>query len=157
MAIDRIPNCKKVFIFDLDGTLADINHRLHFVRSREHPHWGKFLESCDKDSPNKWVIDLLDMCRLHGVVVILSGRNDVVRKKTEDWLRRYDILYDYLLMRKDKDYRPDQIIKKEMLDDFLRDKGYEVQFIVDDRQRVVDMWRENGYNVLQCNAWEEKS
>lgn len=156
MDIDRIPGCKKLFIFDLDGTLADLTHRLPYIKTN-HPHWGKFLDACVNDKPIQWVIDLFNVCREDGVVVILSGRNNVVRKKTEDWLLEYDVRYDYLLMRKDKDYRPDQIIKKEMLDDFLRDKGYEVQFIVDDRQRVVDMWRANGYNVLQCNAWEEKS
>ena len=155
MDIDRIPNCKKLFVFDLDGTLADIEHRLKWLHNG-HPRWDEFLEACDQDKPVKWIIDLFDMCREDGIVVILSGRNSVVRKKTENWLLDYDIRYDYLLMRKDKDYRPDQIIKKEMLDDFLRDKGYEVQFIVDDRQRVVDMWRANGYNVLQCSAWKEK-
>lgn len=145
----------KLFVFDLDGTLADINHRLHYVRSRERPHWGKFLESCDKDLPVQWVMNLFNMCRQQGTVIILSGRNDNVKKKTVAWLIEHDIMYDYLLMRKDKDYRPDQIMKKEMLENFLRDQNYKVQFIVDDRQRVVDMWRANGYNVLQCNSWEE--
>jgi len=149
-------DCTKLFIFDLDGTLADINHRLHYVR-QSPVHWGKFQEACVNDKPIYWVIDLFNICRKHGEVIILSGRNDIVREKTVEWLSKEDIRYDYLLMRKDKDYRPDQVIKLEMLDDFLRDKGYEVQFIVDDRQRVVDMWRENGYHVLQCNTWEEKS
>lgn len=155
MDIDRIPNCKKIFIFDLDGTLADLSHRLPYIKANP-PHWGKFFDACVNDKPIQWVIDLFNICRPYGIVVVLSGRNDIVRKQTENWLLDHDIGYDYLLMRKDKDYRPDQIIKKEMLDNFLRDKGYEVQFIVDDRQRVVDMWRANGYNVLQCNAWKER-
>lgn len=145
----------KLFVFDLDGTLADINHRLKWIHDG-YKNWNKFLESCDEDSPNQWVIDLFDMCRQVGTVIVLSGRNDVVKKKTIAWLIEHNIMYDYLLMRKEKDYRPDEIIKKEMLKNFLRDQNYKVQFIVDDRQRVVDMWRANGYNVLQCNAWKEK-
>ena len=155
MDIDRLPNCKELFIFDLDGTLADLNHRLPYIQAKP-PNWDKFYDACVNDKPIQWVIDLFNICREYGIVVILSGRNDTVRKQTENWLLDHDIGYYYLLMRKDKDYRPDQILKKEMLDNFLRDKGYKVQFIVDDRQKVVDMWRANGYHVLQCNAWEEK-
>ena len=58
-------------------------------------------------------------------------------------------------MRPSGDYTPDDTLKQNMLSSFLRDKDFKVQFIVDDRQRVVDMWRKEGYNVLQCEAWEE--
>lgn len=58
-------------------------------------------------------------------------------------------------MRKSGDYTADHVLKAEMMDSFLDNKDFQVQFIVDDRQRVVDMWRSRGFNVLQCEAWDE--
>jgi hypothetical protein len=44
-------------------------------------------------------------------------------------------------------FMPDEILKKEMLDTFV-DKD-DVLMTVDDRQKVVDMWRENGLTCFQ--------
>jgi len=151
----------RLYIFDLDGTLANIDHRLHHVRgkSRKERNWKAFNEEVSNDTPNWWVVDLLDMVKADGgEVLILSGRSEEngTQERTEAWLDKYNIIYDHLRMRQAGDYRKDEIIKKEMLEAFLKEyPEYKVWFIVDDRQRVVDMWRENGYNVLQCNAWEE--
>lgn len=146
---------QKLYVFDLDGTLADINHRLPLIKC-DKPDWPSFFRSCVSDRPKKTIIDLLDMCRTFGTVLILSGRSDEVKGYTVDWLYDHNVTYDFLLMRQKDDNRRDEILKKEMLDKFLRvHLDMKVQFIVDDRQRVVDMWRENGYTVLQCEAWNE--
>jgi len=105
----------------------------------------------------EWVKKLCNRIAVFEHVLILSGRSSVVREKTHTWLNDNGIKYDFLEMRKDGDNRPDQIIKYEMLNEFLlANRQFHVEFIVDDRQRVVDMWREKGFNVLQCNAWVEK-
>ncbi|WP_440616208.1 phosphatase domain-containing protein [Cysteiniphilum sp. 6C5] len=70
--------------------------------------------------------------------------------KTEQWLIWHEIPFDRLIMRKGKDNRKDAIIKKEILG-LLRQEGKEILFAVDDRQQVVDMWRENGITCLQCD------
>ena len=145
---------KKLYVFDLDGTLANIDHRLHLIKT-EKPDWPSFYRSCVSDTQKQWVIDLLHLCRTQGEILILSGRSDEVEGYTRDWLKEKSVLYDYLVMRESGDYSPDDKLKKIMLEEFLRDKDFSVQFIVDDRQRVVDMWRAKGYNVLQCNAWKE--
>ena len=57
-----------------------------------------------------------------------------------------------LLLRSNNDFRPDTIVKKELLDKYLADNGYtkdDVAFILEDRSSVVKMWRENGYTCLQ--------
>lgn len=160
---------KPLYAFDLDGTLADLTHRLHYVKKpskpghgllnapteKFKPNWTAFFEEVDKDKPIWWVMALLSIVRQHGEVLILSGRSDEAEVKTKAWLHKWNVMYDYLVMRKKGDHTPDYILKEKMLDDFLRDKDFEVQFIVDDRQVVVDMWRRNGYNVLQCNKWDE--
>lgn len=151
---------ERIFVFDLDGTLADVTHRLHHLACKPK-NWAKFFDECDKDKPIQWVIDLLEMVCFtrsdYDHVLILSGRSEHTRDKTEAWLHVHGITqYDELIMRKQGDFRPDETIKPELLQVFLdAHPNAEVAFIVDDRQRVVDMWRAKGYNVLQCNAWKE--
>lgn len=72
----------------------------------------------------------------------------MVEAQTRSWLDHHEVMFDKLLMRKDKDYRQDCIIKKEMLDK-LREEGYNPVVAFDDRQQVVDMWRENGLICCQ--------
>lgn len=79
---------------------------------------------------------------------ILSGRDSVCREKTEIWLDRHLRLEHTLLMRPMKDTRDDAIVKSEMFDMHI-DNQYDVQFVVDDRQKVVDTWREKGLTVFQ--------
>lgn len=172
----------KIYVFDLDGTIANLNHRLHFVTPpidprvaapkevwEKHrdwkPDWNAFFDACGDDEPIEWVIDLMLIIRRFELltgdakfILILSGRSDRVRDLTEDWLMKHKVAYDHLLMRKEGDHRPDEIVKLEILRDFLQMKSQyhpHVEFIVDDRQKVVDMWRREGFNVLQCNAWQE--
>jgi len=161
---------KNVVICDLDGTLADLNHRLHYIKNddgtmkpRKERDWDGFNKACVDDAPYEDVIEILNsFCRaklLGGrTFYILSGRNDVVRAETVQWLQKHvrgDCDYDtHLIMRKADDRRPDTEVKLEM----VRELGLtpdDVLCILDDRQCVVDMWRENGFRCLQVNAWEE--
>ena len=142
---------KRIQVFDLDGTLSNLGHRLKYV-SGQNKDWGKFFSECYKDTTFRWVIDI---CNKFEDVLILSGRSDEVREVTKCWLHCHGVNYKWLEMRKSGDHTPDHKLKLTMLHNFIKNK-YEVDFIVDDRQSVVDMWRANGYNVLQCNAWEEE-
>ncbi|MDX1372804.1 MAG: hypothetical protein R3321_10060, partial [Nitrososphaeraceae archaeon] len=72
----------KLYIFDLDGTLANIEHRVHYVRGKKHRDYDTFFKQCINDKPNQWIIDLLNIVRKHGEVLILSGRSDVVEIET---------------------------------------------------------------------------
>lgn len=135
-------------ICDLDGTLCDIKHRLHFIQ-REKKDWESFQRNCFGDKLNAWCKELIISMHEKGHQVLLfSGRMDYVRTETEDWLSRYDIPYHSLRMRKDKDYRPDHEIKVEMLNE-VRGR-FDILFCVDDRKQVVDMWRREGLVCLQC-------
>lgn len=151
---------EKIYIFDLDGTLADVTHRLHHIEKKPK-NWAKFFDECHLDAPIQWVIDLFQTISFtltdYDHLIILSGRSEHTREKTESWLKEHGVDgYHELIMRKAGDFRPDELIKPELLQLFLdKHPKAEVGFIVDDRQRVVDMWREKGYNVLQCNAWKE--
>ena len=138
-------------IFDIDGTLANNEHRRHFI---ERPpgqtrDWAAFNERMVFDKPNPAVSTLLNFSRKFGLMVVLAtGRGEEYRSTTEKWLSKFGLGYDLLLMRPAKDYRPDTEIKREMLDK-MRSDGIAPQFVVDDRNSVVAMWRDSGLTCFQ--------
>jgi predicted kinase len=143
----------KTVIFDLDGTLADITHRLHHVKDGNR-RWDKFFEECDKDLPIQSVIDLYNNLIGKYRIAIVSGRSETVRIKTEDWLIQNGIKEFQLWMRKTGDYRKDFIIKEEFLDELIS-LHHNIAFVIDDRPSVVAMWRKRGLTCLQCAEWDE--
>jgi hypothetical protein len=153
----------KCIIFDIDGTLADLSHRLHFISNGKRDYDG-FYGALSADTPYepiKWLYRALDDGdRLRGeyapresfVIIGCSGRPDNYRQPTEAWLNRNGICFHQLYMRAAGDFRPDDLIKSELLDQIIAD-GYEPILAIDDRQRVVDMWRSRGIICLQCRSW----
>ena len=139
-------------IFDLDGTLADLSHRLPLVR-KTPPDWPAFFAGCPDDLPNHWLIDMLDTLHLHNDIFICSGRPEEWRPATLDWLAKHEVPFNSLLMRPSGDHRPDTEVKKEMLQG-IRGQGYEPLCAIDDRPSVVKMWRENGVPCLAMDDAE---
>jgi hypothetical protein len=148
-------------IFDIDGTIADITHRRHFVASKPK-NWGAFNRAMKDDTPHQDIIELMRMMRLYGYqILIASGRGEEDREKTVQWLTDQGIVqagvpastgipiyYRKLYMRPAGDYRSDNIVKSEILDEMLAD-GYKPTMAFDDRDQVVKMWRERGLRCLQ--------
>lgn len=144
----------KAVIFDIDGTIADLSHRLHFIK-QEKKDYRSFHDACDKDLPIEPIIDLVfDMHARGYSILFVSGRTDRIRDKTEEWLRRYSIPWVKLYMRKDGDWRPDHKVKSDILDNIIKE-GYNIKFAVDDRDSIVKMWRERGIICLQCREWND--
>jgi hydroxymethylpyrimidine pyrophosphatase-like HAD family hydrolase len=144
-------NIKTTVIFDLDGTLALVDKRREIAKKPN----GKIdfdifydPQYIELDEPNPSVIELAKMYKRNGYeIVIVSGRSDRTKEATERWLEKYGILYDRMIMRKRKNFTPDNELKERWLEKYLdRD---DIRVVVDDRQRVVDMWRRNGLDVFQ--------
>lgn len=131
----------KAIICDLDGTLALMNGRNPFD-----------AKSCDEDLLNEPVFNVVNNhFNLGYKVILLTGRQDTFKPQTLRWIEKYNVPYDMLVMRKAKDMRKDCIVKKEFFDDEIKGKFY-VDFVLDDRNQVVDMWRkELGIACLQVN------
>lgn len=136
-------------VFDIDGCLADIRHRRHFVASKPK-NFGAFNRAMVHDTPNEDIIQLLVRHFAHGDrVLIASGRGEEDRDKTAAWLYANGAAYyQKLYMRPAKDYRSDDIIKEEILAQMRLD-GYDPKLVYDDRDQVVAMWRRNGIRCLQ--------
>jgi hypothetical protein len=125
---------EKAIIVDVDGTLADMRG----VRSPFE--WDKVLQ----DKPHLDVIDLVkDLASLKKYkIIITTGRDGICEQDTVTWLRKYKDI------RKAGDFRKDNIIKSEIYMDHIR-PNYDVKYVIDDRDQVVDMWRSLGLRVLQ--------
>lgn len=135
-------------IVDLDGTLADIRIRVKHLQTPKKD-WKSFNKSIETDDLHEWCRQIiLRFCDDHKIIIV-SGRTDALKKETEDWLRKFDVPYHYLYMRNKSDNRPDTAVKLEIFEREIRDK-FHVLFALDDRQKVVDMWRAEGLVVLQC-------
>lgn len=131
-------------VFDLDGTLAKIEHRRHFVEG-EKKDWDSFFESCDRDEPNWPVIDTAMAIRHSGHrVEIWSGRSDVVLVKTRQWLTGVGLGTAVLIMRNQGDRTVDWKLKQSWVRQYGRP-----DLVFDDRKSVVDMWRRNGIPCFQ--------
>lgn len=138
---------RRAVIFDLDGTLADLDHRLPLIKG-EVPKWDEFFSECLFDSPHDDIIALTRVLGTTRDVIIVSGRSDSVRDRTVSWLQGHGVNWDILHMRKHGDHRPDYQIKKEIYLDHIAE-NYEVEYVFDDRDQVVEMWRELGLRTLQ--------
>jgi len=136
-------------IFDLDGTLCNIEHRLHHVRDGVR-NWDAFFEGIPDDTVNQPVREILMALMASGNEIILcTGRPEKCRLKTVEWLNNNIVPFTALYMRPDNDTRPDHVVKAQILDGIKQD-GFDPFVVIDDRQSVVDMWREQGLTCLQC-------
>jgi len=136
----------RCYLFNLDGTLSDLTHRLHHIQ-KEPKDWNAFFDGCVNDAPVPHIVELALTLAESLPVVFVSGRSDRVRSETSLWLVRLG-LDGPIYMRKDGDHRPDQLVKGELLDKILAD-GYAPIMAFDDRDQVVKMWREKGVPCAQ--------
>lgn len=146
---------RPLYIFDLDGTLANINHRRHILDDKTDSHrWEKFEKACVNDSPNTPVVETLHALKACSRIDVwlFSGRSEAVRRDTVQWLWKHTPLAgnrDALMMRPIGDSRPDDVLKQEFLDRMLRIDRERLVAVFDDRDKVVAMWRRNGVPCFQ--------
>lgn len=140
-------------IFDIDGTVADVEHRLHLIQN-DNKNWDEFFARGEHDEPIKGtslIVDLLQFS-LGKVVqtIFVTARPEKYREQTTAWIQKnLAIRAPVIFMRPDNDYRPDWQIKKEILQYVCQQYG-EVLFAVEDRKAVVDMYRSEGVLTLHC-------
>lgn len=143
---------KTIVIFDLDGTLALIDARREKATNPNGKlNWGVFFDpqNIGLDKPNLPVIAAFSAMKSAGYGVgIFSGRDSISKTETEAWLKSNGVDYDFLRMRPQKDYTPDDVLKSQWLDELLND-GNKILCVFDDRDKVVKMWRDRGISCFQ--------
>lgn len=143
---------KPAVIIDVDGTVFNCEHRQHHV-TKDPKDWEAFFAEIPGDTviePIRFIIEALD--RRDDIHILLaSGRGEEHRAVTEKQFEDAKIPYDALYMRPLLDRRDDPIVKKEILWQILAD-GYTPLFAIDDRKRVIDMWKAEGIFVLAVNG-----
>lgn len=170
----------KFIVVDVDGTLADCEHRRHYVRPVYPPHsagctnpvtdqrcvssgcaanvrvkkdWPAFFRECVNDTPIKPIVDLVELLSNQYYVLIVSGRPmDTCGIATEDWLLKHKIYYKHLFMRDNGDSRDDTIVKREIAELLPMER---IAYVIDDRPKVLRMWRELGLTTLAVGDLKE--
>ena len=140
------PSLPWCVISDIDGTLAHMNGK------RKPYDWHK-VGLDDIDLGVAHVLDGVDLIG-YAKIFIFSGRDEVCRPETTEWLERHDIQYEALYMRRSDHLRPDggQVadteVKAEMYEKYIKGK-YNVLFVLDDRPQVCRQWRDRyGLRVM---------
>jgi len=133
------PALPSAIIVDIDGTLAHMNGRSPY-------DYGDIILT---DTVDEVIRDLVNAEHNAGTkVVIVSGRKAIAYENTAWWLKHKGIEHDELYMRADGDDRKDSIVKSEILDEHILGR-YNIKYVLDDRDQVVEMWRQRGLKVLQ--------
>lgn len=166
---------KPLYIFDLDGTLALIHHRRHFVenptkqcptcrgthvacptckdngRDKWKPNWDAFHAACVDDVPNRPVISILEKLQHDADIWVWSGRSNLVFYQTYAWLDAHlgRTSWDAIRMRQAGDFTPDDILKRSWLRTLHNVDRERLVATFDDRDRIVKMWRDEGITCLQ--------
>lgn len=142
---------KSIYV-DMDGTLFDVEHRRHFLQQTP-PRWDLFHDHIQFDTVFEHTKAVVLALKAAGYAIIIG----TARTGTPKWtamttaqLTENDIPWDDLYIRNENDQRPDEIVKVEMLEQ-MRADGWDIQFALDDRQKVVDAFRAVGLPVMQVN------
>ena len=138
----------KVIVFDIDGTVANITHRRHWVATKPK-NWAAFNAGMAQDTAYDDIKFVYDTFAAAGnTIIFCSGRGEENRAVTESWLRDNGFAWSALYMRSARDHRQDSIVKVELLE-VIRAHFGEPYLWFDDRKQVVDAIRAQGVRVLQ--------
>jgi len=139
----------KAILVDLDGTLCDVEHRVQHVQTK-NKNWKMFHDLMVHDDLNHWCFELIEAMSDRGYkIIFVTGRGEPWRAPTESWLTKHKIKYEHLYMRGVLDHREDSDVKEDIYQHMIEQR-YQVLFVVDDRQSVVDRWRKLKLTCLQC-------
>lgn len=136
---------EEAIIVDVDGTLA------HIVNGRSPYDASRAME----DELDDAVSVITAMAYQNGYkVIILTGRNEEHRQVTEEWLKANGVQYDELYTRLNSDVDEngkqleDSIVKERLYRTHVEPR-FNVKFVLDDRNRVVQKWRSLGLKCFQ--------
>jgi FMN phosphatase YigB (HAD superfamily) len=146
----------KLWVFDIDNTLANVHHRWHHLRNGKK-NWDAFFAEQIKDEPYQPVLDVLHALandRLGDEIIVVTGRDERFREVSLEWLNRHVEWFsnDCLYMRPGGNREDDDVLKVNIIKNWLAEHpGYQVGAIFDDRHRIIDAFRAEGWYTFECN------
>ena len=140
-------------VFDIDGVLADVRHRLRFVESRPKD-WDAFFDAAVDDPPLPQGVALAQESAQECEVVYVTGRPERCRQDTLDWFVRHGLPHGRLSMRRRRDFRPARIAKLELLQSMAAERT--VAVVVDDDPQVCQAYEDAGFRVLRATWMAEE-
>jgi hypothetical protein len=146
---------KKIVVCDIDGTVADLSHRLQYAKGPEK-NWDTFFSLLDGDTPRRDIYaQVRELADREGAdLVFVTARPEKYREATRNWLIKHDHgKFVHIIMRRDNDKRVDTEVKEDIYNQYL--KQYEIVGVFDDRPSVIRMWQRNGLDVIDCGNGEE--
>jgi hypothetical protein len=146
-------NDRPLAVFDVDGVLADVRHRLHHLESRPK-NWDGFFRAAVSDPPLAEGVALCKESAKECEVVYVTGRPEHCRRDTLAWFAQHDLPEGRLSMRRAGDRRPARMAKPQLLR--LLAKGRVVAVVVDDDEQVCDAYEEAGWRVMRAR-WMESA
>ena len=133
----------KCILVDVDGTLAKMKRG---PGERSPYDWHRVNE----DQPNRPIINLVNtLCDVY-TIIILTGRDGIALEDTKKWLKEYGVYYDEIYIRPEGNTQKDSIIKHNIYVNHIL-PHYDVEFVLDDRDQVVNLWRSIGLTCLQVD------
>jgi hypothetical protein len=142
---------KSFVIVDIDGTIADVRHRLHHIHGNGRKDWKAFFEAMDRDKPIPNMLDYVRQLSEKHTILIVTGRPDNYRDRTERWLRKHKVPYEKLYMRRTGDHRPDYEAKTAVLEEVSPKR---IVMAIDDRPPVCEMWEAHGIKCMHVQSDE---
>jgi len=140
----------EIVIYDVDGTIINIEHRLKYLTQKPKTDWKRFLAEIGNDTCYEHIKEMVVEDFISGkTVCLVTARNEGQAPETIAQMQQFGVPYHYLFMRKKGDYRCDTIVKEEILRLLPKEK---ILYVVEDRPRVIDMWRQNGLKVIAVNT-----
>jgi len=142
-----------VVVFDLDGVLSDAAGRQHFLDGSggRRKDWRSFFEACADDPLVDEVNRLLHLLDSSLMVVLLTARPVWVKEQTLAWLARYEVRWDLLVMRPDRDHQPASAFKGAVAE-ALTLAGYDLRLAFEDDRRNVAMFRAAGIPCVYIHS-----
>ncbi len=127
---------ENMVICDIDGTLANAKHRMHYVEG-DKKDWKSFFAEVHKDKPIKKIIKMVqDFHKLGNRIIIITGRNEICREETVKWLKDNDVPFFTLFMRDEEDHREDFVVKNKILETYF-DNRNKIIAVIEDRPQVI--------------------
>ncbi|MCU1504158.1 MAG: hypothetical protein JWM12_3512 [Ilumatobacteraceae bacterium] len=148
-----VDEIRPLAIVDIDGVVADVRHRLHFLE-RGRKDWPAFFAAAVDDPAHPEGLAVVETLRAGHEIVFLTGRPEHLRAATVGWLEAHGLDGPRLVMRHAGDRRPAAQIKLEEIDSLAR--GGSIGIVVDDDDRVLAAVRAAGYPVFAAE-WERRS